>query len=66
MLLGWGLVQLVVELLKNDQFFFPVVVRSRTYALAALAVVVAAVASALVVRRRIDLLDMASALKARD
>ncbi|HEU5296332.1 MAG TPA: ABC transporter permease [Burkholderiaceae bacterium] len=66
MLLGYGLTYLVVELLKSDQFHFPVVVNAATYAWAALCVVLAGLASALVVRRRIDRLDMVSALKARD
>jgi len=66
MLLGWALVQGVADLLKSDQFFFPVVIRARTYAWAALCVLAAGVASALVVRRRIDRLDMVSALKTRD
>ncbi|HJV61378.1 MAG TPA: ABC transporter permease [Albitalea sp.] len=66
MALGFGLTHLIVELLKSDQFFFPVVIRARTYAWAALCVVIAGVASALVVRRRIDRLDMVAALKTRD
>ena len=66
MALGFGLTHLVVELLKSDQFHFPVVVNPATYAWAALCVVFAGIASALVVRRRIDRLDMVSALKARD
>jgi putative ABC transport system permease protein len=66
MLMGWGLVHGVAELLKSDQFFFPVVIRPRTYAFAALCVLAAGTASALVVRRRIDRLDMVSALKTRD
>jgi putative ABC transport system permease protein len=66
MLLGFGLTHGVTELLKSDQFYFPVVVRSSTYAWAALSVLAAGVASALVVRRRIDRLDMVAALKTRD
>ncbi|MCL4699523.1 MAG: ABC transporter permease, partial [Burkholderiaceae bacterium] len=66
MLLGWGLVHGVVGMLKSDQFFFPVVIRPPTYAWAALAVLAAGVASALVVRRRIDRLDMVAALKTRE
>jgi putative ABC transport system permease protein len=66
MLLGWGLVNVITESLKSDQFYFPVVIRSRTYAWAALCVVAAGLASALVVRRRIDTLDMVAALKTRD
>ena len=66
MALGWGLIHLVVGLLKNDQFLFPVVVSSATYAWAGLCVVAAGVASALVVRRQIDRLDMVAALKTRE
>jgi putative ABC transport system permease protein len=66
MLLGWGLVHLIVGLLKSDQFFFPVVIQPRTYAWAAICIVAAGVASALVVRRRIDRLDMVAALKTRE
>lgn len=66
MLLGWGLVHLIAELLQSDQFHFPVVIRARTYAWAGLCVVAAGVASALVVRRRIDHLDMVAALKTRE
>jgi len=66
MLLGWSLVHVIAELLKSDQFHFPVVIRARTYAWAALCVIAAGVASALVVRRRIDRLDMVAALKTRE
>ena len=66
MALGWALTHLVTELLTSDQFHFPVVVRARTYAWAAVCVLLAGATSALVVRRRIDRLDMVSALKTRD
>jgi putative ABC transport system permease protein len=66
MLLGWGLVHLMAGALKSDQFFFPIVIQPRTYAWAAICVVVAGAASALVVRRRIDRLDMVAALKTRE
>ncbi len=66
MALGYGLVNLVVDLLKSDQFSFPVVIRPPTYAWAGIAVLLSAMASALVVRRRIDKLDMVAALKTRE
>lgn len=66
MLLGYGLVHLIAELLKSDQFHFPVVILPRTYAWAALCVLAAGIASALVVRRRVDTLDMVAALKTRE
>ena len=66
MAMGWALTHGVVLLMRSDQFLFPVVIQPRTYAWAALCVVVAGVASALVVRRRIDRLDMVAALKTRE
>jgi putative ABC transport system permease protein len=66
MLGGWALVNLTAELLKSDQFYFPVVIQPRTYALAGLAVLVAAAGSAWVVRRRIHRIDLVSALKTRE
>ena len=66
MAMGYGVVQLVSRLVASDQFLFPVVIEPSTYAWSALVVLVAAAASALVVRRRIDKLDMVSALKTRE
>lgn len=66
MFLGWALTHGVVEAIKNDQMLFPVTIQPRTYAWAAIAVVAAGVGSALVVRRRIDRLDMVAALKTRE
>jgi putative ABC transport system permease protein len=66
MALGWGLTNLITELLKSDQFFFPVVIRARTYAWATIAVLAAGIASALIVRRRIDRLDLVAVLKTRE
>ncbi|MBL0149456.1 MAG: ABC transporter permease [Ideonella sp.] len=66
MLLGYGLVHLIAGMLQSDQFMFPVVILPRTYAWAAICVVLAGIGSALVVRRRIDRLDMVAALKTRE
>jgi putative ABC transport system permease protein len=66
MLLGYGLVHLLSVLLRSDEYLFPVVISARTYAIAGLAVVVAGAASAWIVRRNIDRLDMVSALKTRE
>ena len=63
---GWALVHLLSVLLKTDQFHFPVVILPRTYAWAALCVVAAGTGSALVVRRRIDRLDLVAALKTQE
>jgi putative ABC transport system permease protein len=66
MFLGWALTHGIVQAIRSDQFHFPVVIQPRTYAWAALCVVAAGVASALVVRRRIDRLDLVAALKTRE
>jgi putative ABC transport system permease protein len=66
MLLGRALVGLIAELMKSDQLHFPVVISARTYAWAALSVLIAGVASALVVRRRIDHLNLVEVLKTRE
>lgn len=66
MALGWALTHGLVGMMASDQFLFPVVIQPRTYAWAALAVAAAGMGSALVVRRRIDRLDMVAALKTRE
>jgi putative ABC transport system permease protein len=66
MAMGWGLTHLIVGSISSDQFLFPVAIQPRTYAWASIAVVAAGVGSALVVRRRIDRLDMVAALKTRE
>jgi putative ABC transport system permease protein len=66
MVMGWALVHGLAGALASDQFLFPVVIRPRTYAWAAIAVVAAGLASGWVVRRRIDRLDLVAALKTRE
>ena len=67
---GWGLGYLFAGLLtaslQTEVHRFPLRVSSATYAFAALVVLAAAVLSALVVRQRLDRLDLVSVLKARD
>ena len=63
---GWWLAQGLVGAMSTDIVQIPFVVSRRTYALAALAVFVAALGAVLMVRRRLDRVDLASALKARD
>ena len=65
-LLGYALSWLIVHMSQSDLMSIPVVVAPRTHLYAALAILAAGVASALVVRRRIDRLDMVSALKTRE
>ena len=56
----------IVQLIRNDEFYLPVVISPATYAYAVLCVVLAGVLSALVVRRRIDTLDLVAVLKTRE
>ncbi|HZR45962.1 MAG TPA: FtsX-like permease family protein, partial [Candidatus Manganitrophaceae bacterium] len=61
-LLALGLVRLT----RSESFYLPVVITSRTDAYAALAILVAGIASALIVRHRIDHLDLVGVLKTRE
>lgn len=65
-LAGWGLATLMMRLMASDAIDFPVVIEPSTYASAALIVLAAGVASALLVRRHIDRLDLVSVLKVRE
>lgn len=65
-LAGWGLATLMMQLMASDAIDFPVVIEPSTYASAALIVLAAGVASALLVRRHIDRLDLVAVLKVRE
>lgn len=64
--IGHGFAWLLAWTLATEVHRFPVIVSGSTLALAILVTVVAAFGSALIVRRRIDRLDLVSVLKARD
>lgn len=65
-LIGYGFAWAVIEGFDNDLYRMPFVVNSDTYAIASLIVLASAGASALIVRRRIDTLNMIEALKTRE
>jgi putative ABC transport system permease protein len=65
-LAGYALSAFIVELIRPETFRIPLIIEPRTYAYASLIVLVAGVASALIVRRRIDRLDLVGVLKTRD
>ncbi|OIP15635.1 MAG: ABC transporter permease [Comamonadaceae bacterium CG_4_9_14_3_um_filter_60_33] len=65
-LAGWGLASLMMQLMSSDSIDFPVIIAPSTYASAALIVLTAGVASALLVRRKIDQLDLVAVLKVRE
>jgi len=63
---GWLLSDTIVRLIQTDEFFFAVRIRPATYAFASVCVVVAAVFSAWIVKRRIRHLDLVGVLKVRE
>ena len=65
-LLGYGLSWMVVQGFANDLFRIPLVVSSSTFAYSSLVVIAAAALSALIVRRRINRLDLVRVLKTRE
>lgn len=65
-LAGWGLAHLLMALMSSDAIDFPVVIEPATYASAVLIVMAAGVVSALLVRRKVDRLDLVSVLKVRE
>ena len=65
-LAGYGFAALVARGFSTDVVSLPLVVERGTYALAALIVLVTALAAALLVRRRLDRIDIVSALKAKE
>ena len=64
--IGYGLAYFMVIGLQTDTFRIPFVISMRTYSIAALITVLAAAVSAMVVRRRLDSLDLISVLKTRE
>lgn len=66
LLLGYGLAAAVVSAYANELLRIPLVIGGGTYAVAALTVAVSAGLSALIVRRRVDHLDLVGVLKTRD
>jgi putative ABC transport system permease protein len=66
MLLGHALSTGIVSAIQSDEFYFPLVISPATYAFSGVCVVVAGLASAFIVRRRVDGLDLVSVLKTRE
>lgn len=66
LLLGRGLVQLIARTVDPETYRLPVYFSSRSYAFAAVVTLAAALLSALLVRRRLDHLDLIGVLKTRE
>ncbi|HSL84222.1 MAG TPA: ABC transporter permease, partial [Thermoanaerobaculia bacterium] len=65
-LLGAGLSAMTVAAFASEMFHFPVILSRHTFGLAALIVLVAAALSTILVRRRLDRLDLIGVLKTRE
>jgi putative ABC transport system permease protein len=65
-LFGYALSAAVVVGLTTETYRIPLVITGRTYLVAALITVAAAVASGMIVRRRLDRLDLIAVLKTRE
>ncbi|WP_210205781.1 ABC transporter permease [Hoeflea marina] len=65
-LAGYGFAVLMIRGFESDLFRIPLVISQATYATASLVVIGSAVVSALLVRRRVDTLDLIRVLKTRD
>ena len=64
--IGYGFGWLLIQAFSSDLYRVPFVIERATYAKAALVVLLATAASALIVRRRVDRLDLVAVLKTRD
>jgi putative ABC transport system permease protein len=66
LVLGYFFAMLLSVFFEQEVFRFPFVIENATYGLAAGVVIAASVVSALIVRRRLDHLDLIAVLKSRD
>ena len=66
LLIGWYLIKLIASARASESFQIPAVIDPSSYAIASILVVGAAVASFMMIRRRIDKLDLVAVLKTRD
>jgi len=64
--LGYGFVMMLAEQFQTELFRIPTIIAPRSYAFASLVILVAGAISALIVRHRVDHLDLVSVLKTRE
>jgi len=64
--MGYGLAWFMSAMFETELFRFPVVIDRSTYGFSSLVVAAAAMATGLVVRSRIDRLDLVAVLKTRE
>jgi putative ABC transport system permease protein len=63
---GYGFAAFISRAMSSDIVALPLVIEMRSYAVAGVVVLLAALITALVVRRRLDRVDLVSALKQRE
>lgn len=66
LLLGYGLIRVVCTFLDTEMYRIPFIIDAATYGFSVMVVLIAAVVSGLVVRRRLDHLDLVAVLKTRE
>ena len=66
MVLGYGMSGMLVKAFETELYTIPFTSSPRTYALCALTVVVSAAVSGLIVRRKLDHLDLLEVLKSKE
>ncbi|MBI1371802.1 MAG: FtsX-like permease family protein [Phycisphaera sp.] len=66
LVIGYGLAALLAIGLDTEMYRIPLIIDRSTYGFAATTVIVASVISGLIVRRRLDRLDLIAALKSRE
>ncbi|MDU8943744.1 ABC transporter permease [Ovoidimarina sediminis] len=64
--LGWGIARLMSEAFTSDLYAIPLIVKPATFSSASLVVLAAAFVSVLIVRRRLDRLNLVSVMKTRE
>jgi putative ABC transport system permease protein len=64
--LGWGVVWLVTNSFTSDLYAIPLILNPETYSYASLVVLGASLGAVLIVRRRLDRLDLVAVMKTRE
>ena len=64
--IGWGVARMLTESYTSDLYAMPLVVSAATFSSASLIVLSAALVSVLIVRRRLDRIDLVSVMKTRE
>ena len=64
--MGWGFAKLMTDSFTSDLYSIPLILEPRTFANASLTVLAAALVSVLIVRRRLDNMNLVSVMKTRE